>query len=643
MISRGLAKGIRRLMMSIEQELRRVPPESDGASFQGGPEAYVGAVIDTLTRLPDLDAVARSTVKVVTEATGCDACALYLLDEGRLSVRAAFPEGARIGSEGLDVTLEQPWSRGQLLVIPDPSFGASESPGRRGVHPRSTTSVPIWSRSGVVGALTAHARGVNAFSAADLEFLGIVAAVVGQAMENLGLEQVAATSQTLLRRLSQFTERVIGSRSAEEILTTVTSEVRALLGAIRCEVFLLDEHQRLVLSAADPSRPAGASIDARRLWVDLASERHRAVQRQGSRDDARTLAEMLWGADAEGTALFAPLRLRGASLGLLGALVAEPRPEEQRVLAAVAAITALALNERATVDRLHEGTAAAALFKALSGGAEAGDAVATSAAVLGIDLEATHVALHAISLPGCSVSPRPGHRLAASAALPCNDENLEQSLLGALPGALLERGPACIRGLVPVDVLTPHEVVTRVGSIQRALATSGDGWSIGLSSPAAGPQALHRALEEAGSAAEIGSLVHGGAGVYRPEALGAYRYLLCCREAVDERQHRLEALIRHDVKRNVRLFETLESWLDHKGNVVATARLLGIHQNTLRQRLARIEEFLDIELDREDWLSLAIASKIVKLRLLTSSAAANESEEGLRPVYSSPLSSRIAR
>jgi DNA-binding PucR family transcriptional regulator len=40
-----------------------------------------------------------------------------------------------------------------------------------------------------------------------------------------------------------------------------------------------------------------------------------------------------------------------------------------------------------------------------------------------------------------------------------------------------------------------------------------------------------------------------------------------------------------------------------------------MHPNTLRQRLSRIEQLTRLDLGGEDWLSLAMAIKAVKLRV----------------------------
>jgi DNA-binding PucR family transcriptional regulator len=86
--------------------------------------------------------------------------------------------------------------------------------------------------------------------------------------------------------------------------------------------------------------------------------------------------------------------------------------------------------------------------------------------------------------------------------------------------------------------------------------------------------------------------------------------------------------VESDRKRGAQLLDTLEGYLDHRGNVVATSRALFIHPNTLRQRLHRIERVSSIDLDREDWLSLAVATKVVKLRRMRRSAGEEGGTDG---------------
>ena len=78
------------------------------------------------------------------------------------------------------------------------------------------------------------------------------------------------------------------------------------------------------------------------------------------------------------------------------------------------------------------------------------------------------------------------------------------------------------------------------------------------------------------------------------------------REAVD-------VLIAYDKRRRSSLLDTLERYLAERRSVIESARALFIHPNTLRQRLARIEELTGVELDHDDLLSLELAIKLARL------------------------------
>lgn len=61
----------------------------------------------------------------------------------------------------------------------------------------------------------------------------------------------------------------------------------------------------------------------------------------------------------------------------------------------------------------------------------------------------------------------------------------------------------------------------------------------------------------------------------------------------------LDALRAYDARRASQLTRTLRCWLDAGRDVTATTALLGIHANTLRYRLQRIEQVLQVDLRRD--------------------------------------------
>jgi purine catabolism regulator len=171
-------------------------------------------------------------------------------------------------------------------------------------------------------------------------------------------------------------------------------------------------------------------------------------------------------------------------------------------------------------------------------------------------------------------------------------------------------------------VTTVHEKIERDSDVSM---------TVGVSNACRGAATFPQGFDEAASAAEVGSLIKDRPGVYTYEDLGPYRYVLDAEEGVrDRHQERLERLVEYDHRRGTELLLTLEVYLESRGNIVRTARTVYAHPNTLRQRLARIEQLSGFDLEHEDWLSLGIAIKIVKLRLARESARERERARALR-------------
>jgi DNA-binding PucR family transcriptional regulator len=154
--------------------------------------------------------------------------------------------------------------------------------------------------------------------------------------------------------------------------------------------------------------------------------------------------------------------------------------------------------------------------------------------------------------------------------------------------------------------------------------------SVGVSNPCRGAESFTQGFYEAASAAEVGSLIRGGPGVASYDDLGPYRYVLNSEVGERDRfQRALHDVLDYDARRGTKLLDTLEGYLDHRGNVVGTSRALFIHPNTLRQRLDRIERVSGLDLEADDWLSLAVAAKVVKLRQMRERReAANDRRRG---------------
>jgi purine catabolism regulator len=139
--------------------------------------------------------------------------------------------------------------------------------------------------------------------------------------------------------------------------------------------------------------------------------------------------------------------------------------------------------------------------------------------------------------------------------------------------------------------------------------------SVGIGRTAHDPLDLHRSFVEARRALAIGGWARGTGQVTAFDDLGIDRLLVAVpdSEAVAFCLDMLGSLEAYDAKRGTTLIATLETFLATR-NAALAARRLYLHYNTLKNRLARIEEIIGPFLDDPDrCLSLALALRLRRL------------------------------
>src|SRR5262249_13101678 len=147
-----------------------------------------------------------------------------------------------------------------------------------------------------------------------------------------------------------------------------------------------------------------------------------------------------------------------------------------------------------------------------------------------------------------------------------------------------------------------------------AVLAEHDDVRVGMSNPCAGPSSYAEAFVETAHALAATAVLEPPRQVLAYSEIGPYRYLLpiaartSTRDSMAERIARLAA---YDAERQTQLLPTLEEFLRRRGSIAATSEALFVHQNTLRQRLRRIAEVADVDLRRDDWLTVEIAVKLV--------------------------------
>lgn len=597
--------------------------------------AYLYQIVETISCGPDLEAILRGTVRLVCEAVACHGCFIYFIQEGRLVLRAAPPryrhrEGKVSLGIGEGLTGWAAKTKRSAFIREN----ALDDP--RVVHVpeleeelfQSLVSVPILSRAGeVIGVFTLHAVAPYEFNRKDRDFLESTATLIAGAVENARLYEEATARVGLLTELSTLSQRIGAAQSVTELLTLVVRGCRELVGAERCEIHLLDA-ERLVLRASSPQRYARPVVDTRGLWLDVL---------KGGRtlgpEETSALPAILWGPQASGTPLFIPLSVGDSRVGLLCVLARHLSEDARSLLTAIASHTAVAVRQNQFIESLKEKNLVKEFFETLSRTQARGEELAAQAERLRCNLDAPHVVLHAVPWEAALPARRRGRR--PEAAPPEARDwtevagRIEAALSAELPGAIFDRWETSMRGLLRVPGgggEAVGDLVRGVYAEARNLASGAA--SLGLSNICRGRETYPHGFEEAGSAATVGPLITGAPRVFTYEELGPYRYVLGSDPGVrDQYQERLERLVEYDRRRGTELLETLERYLDRRGNVVGTSRMLYLHANTLRQRLTRIERLTDLDLAHEDWLSLAIAIRVVKLRMLRRSARDERRED----------------
>ena len=584
-----------------------------------GNARYLYRIIEAIGSGPDLDTILRGVIQLVTDATGCQGCFVFFLHGEELvlhaasgiyshlagQVRLSIDEGlvgwaARTGRSTsiADRALDDP----RVLFVPEL---------HQGERFQSMIAVPIISRTGTtVGVIGMNTRAPREFEPHEVEFVERAASLVGGAMESARLGEEATTRVALLTVLSSMAQQIAAATSTEELLPLVVRGCRGLLAADRCELYLRARGggERLLLQAASPTRSQGRHLTLGDLELALMGTT------AGQLDAPRSLASLLWGPRARGVSLCAPLVVGAERLGLLCVLLPHPTSDSQSVLAAIASHAAVAVKRHQQIDSLTERNLVSDFFEALAGGQASEGLLRMQAVGLQCDLAAAHLVLHAIPWASSTGSERRQRAWWSAVG------RLQSALRSQLAGSVFDRRDASVRALLRIPPTGPEAVVSQVRRLHAEVAGGDAGpVAVGLSNVSQGAASYARRFSEAESAVQVGPLLEGSAGVYTYEGLCAYRYALSAADAVrDRHQECVERLFDYGRTRATDLVGTLDTYLELRGNIARAARQLDVHPNTLRQRLARIEQITELKVDTADWVSLAMAIKTVKVRALRS-------------------------
>ncbi|MBS1843002.1 MAG: helix-turn-helix domain-containing protein [Actinobacteria bacterium] len=579
-----------------ERELERLRLENETLS----------AVASVVGSGPDLAHILDRVVDLLTKATDCHACFIYLAAGERLELRAASPIYTHLVSRvsfGVDEGLA-----GWTMARREPAFireGAIEDPRTVYVPEleeerfQSMVAVPILARAGEsIGAIVLHTVAPREFDEGILNILSRTASLVSGAIENARLYEEAQERVSSLTQLSALGREIAAVADRGSLLELAAAGVRELIEADLCRIYEADDSETgLRLVAAAPAMEGPPSDDEVALVMELVEARGEA-RRAVVADLATKLGLEAEGAAGDSVSLMAS----GRRLGALLVLSRRPwRASAPELLRAAAQQVALAVQRTELIERLTEENLARDLFDALSGGHL--ELAAEKAAAAGIDLRRPHIVLEA---------------LPSEAEIPAWSEHattVEKTVKRTLPEALCDIAPSSLRALAPIVAEGIEPVRPIIGSLLEAAGSHHV--AIGISEGRRGLDGLAGALREASDAARIAALLGGERNVLPYRDTGAYRYLIDLIDSGGPEDHlrtAVEAIAGYDRERQSQLLRTLDEYLTQGRGVASTARALIIHVNTLRQRLDRIEQLTGLSLEEEDLLALQLAVKLGQVR-----------------------------
>ncbi|MFT3864426.1 MAG: GAF domain-containing protein [Solirubrobacterales bacterium] len=558
------------------------PGEVEPASDALGRETLY-AVIGAIARGPDLDQVLQGVVDLLTDATTCHACFVYLIEDETLRMRAASsPYEEFVGkiSMGLDEGLcgwvarncEPAFLRDEAVA--DPRMKLFSELDEESF--RSMIAVPLAvSPREVIGVVVLHTRAPREFDQEVVDFLVNVASVVAGAIHNAGLYEEARLRAERLAALTGLGGEIAAVGGRDDLYRLACEGTSALLGASAARLFLVDRDE----------------------------DRLDAVAASGSASGAAGSISLL-PSTRGGAELTTRLAAGAIELGVLTVERPAPPfgPEDQRLLDTVGNQLSVTLQKVELIERLTGDNLLSDLFEALADGrTEAAEACARTARYDLARLGAIAVIAPATAFDGdfTATAGRAATRLRR-----------------LVPGILVDADPGVVRALMPLPPAAHEASLERLDGELRRFAEE-ERVAIGRGQIRPGLTEGDRGLAEAVHAAEIVEALEPGGGMSAYASLGVYRYLERGSAALtpDDRQtEAIATLQEYDRKYRSSLMGTLEHYLEARSGVAQVARDLYIHPNTLRKRLERIEELTGLDLGVENLLCLELAIKLARLR-----------------------------
>jgi sugar diacid utilization regulator len=471
-------------------------------------------------------------------------------------------------------------------------------------------------------------------------------------LAELGLDSAAVNTSSTKPRVSSSEDRVTASPTQklydilqglvstlspshrlDELLHSLATLTRQATLVDLCVVMLMESaNGRMIMQTSSPDlRERGVNVVPleidQHLWANLCDSREPGQLPTLNIHEQEQL-NPLKNVQYE-SLLIIPLTAQNDCVGLINCYSSKSldiSAEDQLLLSAVAMQASLAIQNRLLRDAPTQVNSIKTFFDdLLSGKSDIEESLRGRAAYLGCDLTTPHVM---VMLTMAQVLEGNGQKEISDSS----EENqisafrrtaklTKRRIQGNYPGSLLDERENMLFCIIPLNrdftggglKSWLDDLVQQVESEQHIRMFAG------VSSICNDIGEYFRGFAEAEEALRIGQCFKQQARSTYFNDLGIYRYLYafaCSNNLYDSFLEQIATIARYDKgHKRSELLDTLELYLEHGGNIKDTSEQLGVHRNTLTQRIERLQSLCTVNIEQHyNRLPLLAAIKIHRLR-----------------------------
>ncbi|HZW02441.1 MAG TPA: GAF domain-containing protein [Anaerolineaceae bacterium] len=585
-----------------------------------------------ISQLMDLNRVLKVIAERTCSLMGAELSYIALADDERQEVRVVITEGTRgdllqkmVLKYGEGVGGYVASSRSPQLVDSYPKDPRPKPPDVELMAAseaiQSIISVPMITRTGLIGVLFAASRREASFDQSQMNLLVALGTQAAIAIENARLyemEKVTAERMRVSKTTNEHLLQLVLSNSGLQAIVDTLAQL------ISCPVVVEDSlHRVLCVSATGAGDQESqwqiptCGTSTADIWTDPELADQVRVLRENwkmIRIPPRPHKRI------EHSRMIAPIVAGDNLLGHVTALEIDRSLKElqQSAVEQASIVIALEFLKQETAQAVEQRLVGDFLDDLINDRGMNDPAIFQRAYRFGVDLHSRHrIMVLDVDKFAHEVAR---HRWTDVDALEIKRRffrTVSEVVEKEIPGSLVSMQSDSVLLLLP---LSPHCQVSKSIAfgkrIQSAVRESLPDLSIsiGIGRAAADPVEISRSFQDAQLALRIISTNKNKNSVVAYEELGVIPLLLQSDNQSDLTifmQRLIGRLLEYDAQNNAELVPTLQHYLDNNGHLQSTASACHIHINSLKYRIQRIEEILGVDLhDGQARFNLALALSI---------------------------------